>query len=91
MLTRQKYAPTLPQCTHFVAYETHHCAFLQSLILRLVVGFPFGNIVFDVFGNLVHFVLVADDVVVETGLPLEWNVVLTGKSCDGLFETAHCN
>ena len=54
-----------------------------------IVGFPFRHIVFDVFGNLVHFVLVADYVVVETGLPLERNVVLTGKPCNGLFETAH--
>ena len=53
--------------------------------------FPICNIVFDVICNTIHFVIVANDMVVETGLPGKYNVFFIGKTCNGLFELSDDN
>ncbi len=40
-------------------------------ILIVAILFPSGNIVVNIIANTIHFILVADDVVVETRLPGE--------------------
>ena len=47
------------------------------------IGFPPQHISLDVFGNAVHLIGLADDMVVETRLPTEHDVVLAGIFCYG--------
>ena len=55
------------------------------------IRFPFGGVPFNVFGNTVHFVLIAHNVVVVTRLPRERDIVFAGETGDGRFNTAnHC-
>ncbi len=41
------------------------------LFIEETVGFPFCRVMFNVFGDVVHFLLATYDVVVVTGLPCE--------------------
>ena len=50
---------------------------------------PIRHVVFDIIRNAVHFWSVADDVVVETGLPGEIDLFFVGVFCDGRFETSY--
>ena len=56
-----------------------------------IVLFPIRHIVFNIGCNAVHFVVITNDVVVETGLPCKFDVVFIGKTGDGLFELSNDN
>ena len=60
-----------------------------ALIVIETIVFPTNHIVLDVIGDKVHFVLVANDVIVETGLPCERNVVFVRKFGDTNLETTN--
>lgn len=47
------------------------------------IGFPPQHISLDVFGNVAHLIGLMDDMVVETRLPTEHDVVLAGIFCYG--------
>ena len=51
------------------------------------IGFPPQHIGLNVFGNAVHLIGLADDMVVETRLPTEHDVVLVGETGDSTFKT----
>ena len=54
--------------------------------IELVIS-PSCNIIFDIFCDFIHIVCTPDDVVVETGLPGERDVVLMCVIGDGTFQT----
>lgn len=47
------------------------------------ITFPLSDIVFDVFGNAVHFGRIADNVVIKSGLPRKRNGIRIGIFCNG--------
>lgn len=52
---------------------------------------PIRHIVFKIICDAIHFVIVANNMVMETGLPCKFNVVFIGKTGDGLFELSNDN
>lgn len=48
---------------------------------------PLDNIVFDVFGNTIQFILITDNAIVETCLPGKWNVVGVGETGNTRLQT----
>ena len=54
---------------------------LMILDFFVRITFPLSDIVFDVFGNAVHFGRIADNVVIESGLPSEGNGIFASKCC----------
>ena len=58
--------------------ETRHGTSLPGSPVKFVI-FPSRHIVFDVIRDFVHVFVATNDVVVETGLPREGEVVLVGE------------
>ena len=53
--------------------------------------FPIRDIVFNVICNTIHFIIVANDMVVKTSLPCKIDAVFVGVTGDGLFELTYDN
>ena len=58
---------------------------LQSVRVN-PIPFPICGIIFDIQRNPFQFTVVADDVVVEPGLPCEWDALPLGLPDDSGFE-----
>lgn len=55
------------------------------------VFFPICHVVFNIICNAVHFIVIANNMVMETGLPCKFDVVFVGKTGNGLFELTNDN
>ena len=70
--------------------ETRHGTSLHVSTWRIkFIIYPIRHIVFDVIHNAVHFWRVADDVVVETGLPGKIEGVFVGIMGYRSFQTSY--
>lgn len=60
-----------------------------ALWLIVFISCPIVRVVFDVFRNAVHFVLITNNSVVITGLLGKRNVILVGESGYSRFKTTN--
>ena len=73
-------------------WETFRVPSLQGTMWGVeFILFPICDIVFNVIRNTIHFVIVANNMVVETSLPCEIDVFFVGVTGDGLFELTKDN
>lgn len=63
----------------------------RTLSLQFIefVQLPLNNIVFDVCGNIVQFILVANNMVMKTCLPCKCNIVGVGVMGDACLQTTY--
>ena len=67
----------------------HLILFVKLWRIEFIIR-PICHIVFNIGCHAVQFHVVADDMVVESGLPGEIDLFFVGETGNGLFESSYC-